>query len=501
MILLDSETIRTRPYESVAAHVDGKRHGIRHRLLEILLDLTGLAIAWHLTVKLASSFHLPGFGHFVQSDMGLLVPSPSAVLALWGLAALWLECFRRRTKTPLHGVPLRVIESAITAAVSVAILCFFTGDFNAETSRSFVLLFTPVSFGVLLLGRMAEPAIHRQVETLWPSRERVAVMGIGASVRDVVDRVRSAAHSGLAVAGVILPDGASREGLGNPVPVLGTASQLGEIVNRERLDRIIVLDQQLDSATAEQCYRVARRMGVIVNKVVDGVGTNVEVGVVSISGLPLVEVKPVYFTKRQELIKRAFDIVVAGLNLLLFIPVLAVFAALTKLTSRGPVFYRAPRVGRGGRHFSFLKFRSMYTGLESRGHLAAQNEHSGHIFKMKRDPRVTPLGRIMRRFSIDEFPQLINVLCGDMSLIGPRPLPASDLDPDGQSRKFAAWAEQRSRVLPGITGLWQVCGRSDVPFEKMMELDIQYIQNWSLALDLKILLKTPWVVLTGRGAY
>jgi lipopolysaccharide/colanic/teichoic acid biosynthesis glycosyltransferase len=143
----------------------------------------------------------------------------------------------------------------------------------------------------------------------------------------------------------------------------------------------------------------------------------------------------------------------------------------------------------------------MYTGLEHRGHLAAQNEQGGHLFKMKLDPRVTPLGRIMRRFSIDEFPQLINVLRGDMSLIGPRPLPAADLDADGQSRRFAAWAEQRSRVLPGITGMWQVCGRSDVPFEKMMELDIYYIQHWSLLLDLKILLKTPWVVLTGRGAY
>jgi lipopolysaccharide/colanic/teichoic acid biosynthesis glycosyltransferase len=201
------------------------------------------------------------------------------------------------------------------------------------------------------------------------------------------------------------------------------------------------------------------------------------------------------------LIKRAFDIVVASINLLLIVPLLALFAVLTKLTSREPVFYKSPRVGRGGRHFNFLKFRSMYTGLENRGHLAAHNEQDGHLFKMKRDPRVTPLGRVMRRFSIDEFPQLINVLRGDMSLIGPRPLPAADLDPDGQSRKFAAWAEHRSRVLPGITGLWQVCGRSDVSFEKMMELDTYYIQNWSLALDLKILLKTPWVVLTGRGAY
>jgi exopolysaccharide biosynthesis polyprenyl glycosylphosphotransferase len=474
---------------------------LRHRFLEIILDLAGLAVAWHLTLRVAILLQVTEFARLAQPEIVRLIPSPTAVLALWGLAALWLESFRRSTRAPLHDTTLRVVESAATAAVSVITLSFFTKDLGFEASRAFVLWFTPISFGVLLVGRMTEPFIRRRVEALWPSRERIAMLGFGAPVREVVDHVRRSACNSFTVTGVILPDEASSEGLGNPVPVLGRASQLGEIVNRAKLDRILVLDHQLDAASAEQCYRVARRMDVIVNKILDSPDADVEVGVTLISGLPLVEVKPVYFTRNQEMIKRGFDILVASINLLLFLPVLALFAVLTKLTSRGPVFYNSPRVGRGGRHFNFIKFRSMYTGLEHRGHLAAQNEQGGHLFKMKRDPRVTPLGRIMRRFSIDEFPQLINVLRGDMSLIGPRPLPAADLDPDGQSRRFAAWAEQRSRVLPGITGMWQVCGRSDVPFEKMMELDIYYIQHWSLLLDLKILLKTPWVVLTGRGAY
>jgi lipopolysaccharide/colanic/teichoic acid biosynthesis glycosyltransferase len=123
------------------------------------------------------------------------------------------------------------------------------------------------------------------------------------------------------------------------------------------------------------------------------------------------------------------------------------------------------------------------------------------LFKIRRDPRVTPLGRILRRFSLDELPQLGNVLMGDMSLVGPRPLPAEDLDPDGMSRDFASWARDRAHVPPGITGLWQVRGRSDVPFQQMMELDIEYIRTWSLRRDLAILLETPLVVLTGRGAY
>ena len=158
-------------------------------------------------------------------------------------------------------------------------------------------------------------------------------------------------------------------------------------------------------------------------------------------------------------------------------------------------------MGRGGRHFSFHKFRTMYYDPHGRRKVAAANEHNGHIFKIRRDPRITPVGRIMRRFSIDELPQLINVILGEMSLLGPRPLPAEDLDPDGMSRQHPTWAELRALVKPGLTGLWQVRGRSDLPFEEMIQLDLEYIQNWSLMLDLKILLATPLVVLTGRGAY
>jgi lipopolysaccharide/colanic/teichoic acid biosynthesis glycosyltransferase len=133
--------------------------------------------------------------------------------------------------------------------------------------------------------------------------------------------------------------------------------------------------------------------------------------------------------------------------------------------------------------------------------LAALNEKRCHIFKIRNDPRVTPVGRFLRRYSLDELPQLFNVLRGDMSLVGPRPLPANDLDPGGQSHEFAIWAEQRSRVLPGITGLWQVEGRSSLSFEQMVVLDLEYIRSWSLLLDLKLLARTPKVIVTGKGAF
>ena len=138
---------------------------------------------------------------------------------------------------------------------------------------------------------------------------------------------------------------------------------------------------------------------------------------------------------------------------------------------------------------------------EKRQSLVPIRKKEGHIFKIKNDPRVTPVGRFLRRYSLDELPQIINVLRGEMSLVGPRPLPAEDMEPDGQSAQFLAWSEDRSRVLPGITGLWQVRGRSDVAFDRMMELDTEYIQKWSLILDFKILLETPLAVISARGAY
>jgi lipopolysaccharide/colanic/teichoic acid biosynthesis glycosyltransferase len=148
----------------------------------------------------------------------------------------------------------------------------------------------------------------------------------------------------------------------------------------------------------------------------------------------------------------------------------------------------------------FLKFRSMQVN-SGRADVAARNEKSGHLFKIRNDPRVTPLGRFIRRYSLDELPQLINVLMGDMSLVGPRPLPIEDLGPDGMSRTFAIWSEHRASVPPGITGLWQIRGRSELPFADLVRHDLEYIHNWSLKLDITILLQTPFQVFFGRGAY
>ncbi len=198
----------------------------------------------------------------------------------------------------------------------------------------------------------------------------------------------------------------------------------------------------------------------------------------------------------QRIAKRIIDITFSTLLIIILSPLLLTLAIAIKLTSKGPVFFLQERIGRNGRKFRMLKFRSMYKDAEERlKEYLDKNEAEGPIFKMKDDPRITSVGRILRRLSLDELPQLFNVLKGEMSLVGPRPPLEREVE------KYKRWQLQRIDVTPGMTGLWQVSGRSDLPFEKMVELDIYYIEHWTIWLDLLILLKTIPAVVSGKGAY
>lgn len=195
-------------------------------------------------------------------------------------------------------------------------------------------------------------------------------------------------------------------------------------------------------------------------------------------------------------IKRIIDIIVSTLGLIIFSPIFGLTALLIKLEDRGPVFFAQERIGKWGKPFTMYKFRSMIIGADDvKDELLEKNEAGGVIFKMKRDPRITEVGYVLRRFSLDELPQLYNVLKGDMSLVGPRPHPTSEV------ADYSLSDRRRLQVIPGITGLWQVSGRSNLPFEKQVALDIQYIESQSLWGDIVLLLKTIPVVLLGRGAY
>jgi len=215
----------------------------------------------------------------------------------------------------------------------------------------------------------------------------------------------------------------------------------------------------------------------------------------SFAGIPLIIFQTSVAKEWQIFIKRLLDILISFLATVLLFPIILLTAIGIKISSRGPLFFRQTRCGLNGRKFSLYKFRSMYVGSEIRKkELERQNEMRGPVFKMKRDPRVTPFGQRMRRFSIDELPQLFNVLKGDMSLVGPRPpIPA-------EVEMYETWQRRRLSMKPGLTCIWQVSGRNKIDFEEWMEMDLQYIDNFSLWSDFKILIRTIFVVLVGYGA-
>jgi exopolysaccharide biosynthesis polyprenyl glycosylphosphotransferase len=470
-----------------------------------MLDCLAVLLAWQCTIRLRFLLNPLLNAHVSLEEPLKWVPPLGIILPLWALDR-WLRLEKRSRTTGSFDSVMMVGESAFRLVMLTVLVTFFSREFGSDLSRLFVLALAPASLGCLALAHVAGRLASLAAQRHWLRPVRVALVGEAKAVVRLISRESSAQLAKL-ICGLILPEGAAPmaegmtpEGLSFSVPVLGTTAQLAELINREQLDHVILVHGSLSMAELDECNRVMTRMGLPVTCAVDLPPEQARVDFSTHLGLPLVEWRPVRFRRAQEMIKRAIDVLIAGLALFGLGPLMLAIALWIKLTSEGPVLYRSARVGKGGRHFTFLKFRSMYQA-NHRALVAHRNEKSGHIFKLRDDPRVTKPGRFLRRFSLDELPQLINILRGEMSLVGPRPLPAQDLDPDGMSRQFAAWSEGRARVQPGLTGLWQVSGRSTLAFDDMIRLDLEYIQNWSLFLDLNILLSTPMLVLKGVGAY
>jgi exopolysaccharide biosynthesis polyprenyl glycosylphosphotransferase len=263
------------------------------------------------------------------------------------------------------------------------------------------------------------------------------------------------------------------------------------------LDEIIVADTGLDEERLLQIAEAAHRRGVKVRLAPRTTELLIERGeYVPGQAVPLFELRPPIFAGADWALKRTFDVVVSLLVVVVGLPIWLVIAALIKLSSRGPVLYADIRVGLGEKPFRMHKFRTMVEGAaEHQPALERSNEASGALFKIRRDPRVTPVGRALRRLSLDEVPNVINVLRGQMSLVGPRPLPIRDY------ARLEPWHRRRYNVLPGVTGLWQVGGRSDLSFDDLVRLDFYYLENWSIWLDISVLLKTPYAVFARKGAY
>lgn len=384
----------------------------------------------------------------------------------------------------------RVVSSLLL--VTVITLAFAVGTGYPHTT--FGLYLTAFVLSVLLITglRGAYELVTRDMWRLAGVRRRAVLLGSGERLVDL-RRALGQGRGGIdyEFLGVVTDDDESA------LPVLGSIVDLPELLERLRPDELIVSSVDVRDQDLLDLVEYANRAGVKVRvapTTMDLLTQRVEY--VPGQGVPLFELRPPVFAGLDWATKRVFDVVVSAGIVLLATPLWAVTALAVKLGSPGPVFYRDRRVGLGEREFGMFKFRSMYVDAGARqAGLEGANEASGPLFKIKDDPRVTRVGRFLRRYSIDELPQILNVLRGEMSLVGPRPLPLRDYV------QLEDWHRKRYLVLPGMTGLWQVSGRIELTFDDLVRLDFYYLENWSIWLDISILAKTLPAVLARRGAY
>jgi exopolysaccharide biosynthesis polyprenyl glycosylphosphotransferase len=382
----------------------------------------------------------------------------------------------------------------VASLVLVAAIALAFGIGTGYHFSTYAIFPTGLLFTVLLIGllRSSYDVVTRDIFRLAGVRRRALLVGEGDNLAHLYASLGEG-RGGIRYefVGAIAP---SQNGLG--LPVLGTLDELAEILPGRRTDELIVTDD-VDEEELLRIVDEAHRFGVKVRvapKTTELLVQRAEF--VPGQGVPLFELRPPVFAGADWATKRAFDIFVSLLVIVVGSPAWLVIAAAIKLTSRGPVLYRDQRIGLGEREFGMLKFRTMYADAPGRqGELEAHNEASGALFKIRDDPRVTPAGRFLRRFSLDEIPQVLNVLLGEMSLVGPRPLPVRD------HRLLQSWHRKRYLVLPGMTGLWQISGRSSLTFDDLVRLDFYYLENWSIWLDITILAKTLPAVVSSRGAY
>ncbi len=361
------------------------------------------------------------------------------------------------------------------------------------------LVATATPFAVLLslLVRFFSRKSLQLLQSRGRSLRHVVVVGSFTAAQQLSKRIQGEPDAGMKVIGACLPSSELPMPVIDSVPVLGDLSQVAEVARTMGCDAVAVTS---DDATR---YNYLRELAWSLEGA--GVELLVDPGLVEVAGprmhirplmgFPLLHVDEPHFTGWRRMVKRMTDLVLASVGLVVLAPVLLGIAVAVKLQDGGPVIFRQTRVGRGGQLFTMLKFRSMVIDAENRkAELIARNEGNGGLFKLRDDPRITPVGRILRDFSLDELPQLFNVLTGSMSLVGPRPHLHSEL------ARMPPEAVRRALVTPGLTGLWQVSGRSDLQGDDAIRLDLRYVENWSLALDLLIMWKTAAAVLAKRGA-
>lgn len=389
----------------------------------------------------------------------------------------------------------RVLNASLVTASLVGVGCFLA---KFSLSRGFFILAFAIGIPALLVGRFVlRRAIH-QARRQGKLQYRVLIAGSGRHVDEVAAVLRRESYLGYHVIGALLPSGDDREETAAGIPVLGACDHVTALIATSETDIVFFAGGAL--ASAGELRRIvwdlerADVQVVVAPSVTDISGERIKVR--PVGGLPLMHIDPPRSTDASRIGKRLFDIVGALGLLVAFSPVMLLAALRIKLHDRGPVLFRQTRIGRDGQEFTCLKYRTMVTDADQRiVDLQEQAGQSALLFKLKDDPRITKPGVSLRRYSIDELPQLFNVLKGDMSLVGPRPQVAREV------ALYKGDMSRRLRVRPGMTGLWQISGRSELTLDEAIRLDLYYVDNWSMIQDLSILFRTWGAVFASRGAY
>ncbi len=458
----------------------------QRKLVRLLVGLDLLAAVVGAAVALLVKFGADGPDRYLVAT--LLFPP------LWLLTCASTRSYELRFLGTGSEEFRRVFDAGVRMLAAVALAAV---AFQVDLARKYVVIAFPLTVALALLFRYLARQVLHSVRAKGRCLHRVVVVGRERSCAELVRQLRREPYAGFSVVGVCIDrtQGPSVEG----VPVVGTSSSVVAALKATDADTVAV------GAWSDFDHVELRRLSwelegsgialVVAPSLTDIAGPRIHIR--PVAGLPLLHVEQPEFSGGRRLLKGGLDRLAALLVLLLASPLLLGLALSVRLTSRGGALFRQTRVGVDGRTFTMYKFRSMYQDAEERlGGLQALNENAdGLLFKIRDDPRVTAVGKWLRRFSLDEVPQLLNVVKGDMSLVGPRPpLPR-------EVAQYGADVRRRLLVRPGLTGLWQISGRSDLSWEESVRLDLHYVENWSLALDMMIIWKTVFAVLRRRGAY
>jgi exopolysaccharide biosynthesis polyprenyl glycosylphosphotransferase len=471
---------RSRPISTRWA----RRYVVQLVLVDAVCAAAAVLLGWTVRFGLPANARIVGY----LASSGLFV-------AFWLLSLLVAGAYEIQRISVGAGEYQRLLRAGVNLGGSVAILAYLM---HLALARTFLAIMLPAGVLAMMLGRFAlRRAVHRRrARGEWTNQ--ILAVGTRESVAHLAAVLKRNKLAGLNVVGACVDEMSIGDEVLAGVPVVGRVSDAADEAAKVRADIVAVAGTGLGPRRVRelgwQLEGTGRSM-VVAPELTDVAGPRVHVS--PVEGLPLMWVDQPAFTGARRVVKRGLDLFGASLLLLLSGPLLLLIGLLVRLTSRGPALYRSTRLGEHGRPFTVFKFRTMYNGADQvRAELLVRNEIAGGIlFKMRKDPRVTPLGRLLRKLSVDELPQLVNVIGGSMSLVGPRP-PLPD-----EVERYGVHARRRLLVKPGMTGLWQVSGRSDLSWDEAVRLDLYYVENWSLGLDLAIVLRTIWVVLTGRGAY